>query len=173
MTTEQFKRDLERGHAGERFLAAQYPPDSIGGQIHPPYLREPPDGERRWDLEEHSQYGGRLKTIEVKTDSYDPEATPNFFMELLTSTNGWEGVGGPWRARADKVDTFVYLYHREGREPSRAFWFYDLPALCRELDTQPSRFQMRSVKLDRLRATGLLVPRTVLAHLYTEVVYGG
>lgn len=156
MTTAQFKRDLERGKAGERFLLEQH------------RLNCPPEGERRWDLE-RSCLGG-VERIEVKTDSYDPAATPNFFMELLTVVGGYEVVGGPWRARADKVDTFVYLYL--GRAvPPRAFWFYDLDALVRELDTKPSRFAMRTVKLDQLRATGLLVPRSTLAHLYTEKVY--
>lgn len=171
MTTAQFKRDLERGKAGEQFLKSQYPkrPDEFP---EPPYLWEPANpAERRWDLELVSARDGKcLQTVEVKTDSYDPEQTPNFFMELLTVVGGRELVGGPWRARADGVDTFVYLYHGRAK-PSRAFWFYDLPALVRELDTRPSRFQMRSVKLDQLRATGLLVPRSALAHLYTEHVY--
>jgi hypothetical protein len=157
MTTAQYKRDLERGKAGELFLADQH------------RLGFPPDGERRWDLE-RSRIGG-VERIEVKTDSYDPAATPNFFMELLTSVGGQsEIVGGPWRARADKVDTFVYLYLGRA-EPPRAFWFHDLPALVKELDTKPSRFAMRSVKFDCLKATGLLVPRAALAHLYEERVY--
>lgn len=164
MTTARFKVDLERGRAGEQFLLERH----LG-------VTWPPEGERRWDLERPGVIAmaelDRAERIEVKTDSYDPAQTPNFFMELLTVVGGWEVVGGPWRARADGVDTFVYLYHKEGRGPSRAFWFYDLPALVKELDTKPSRFQMRSVKLDRLKATGLLVPRAALAHLYTEEVY--
>lgn len=156
MTTAQFKRDLERGKAGEAFLAEQHG------------LSFPPEGERRWDLESHDQQHRR---IEVKTDSYDPEQTPNFFMELLTVVGGYEVVGGPWRARADRLTDFVYLY-RGRAVPPRAFWFNDLDALVRELDTKPGRFAMRSVRLDKLRATGLLVPRSALKHLYTEVVYG-
>lgn len=180
MTTAQFKRDLERGKAGEQFLVDNCPHNS---------LRFPLDSkERRWDLERCTTYElpaigthwtqgplqvSEVERIEVKTDSYDPATTPNFFMELLTTApGGYEMVGGPWRARADKVDTFVYLYLGKARPP-RAFWFRDLPALVKELDTKPSRFQMRNVKFDQLKATGLLVPREVLKHLYTEVVYEG
>lgn len=159
MTTAQFKVDLARGKAGERWLA-----DRTG-------LRFPADGERRWDLEGGVVGRPNYMRVEVKTDSYDPLRTPNFFMELLTVVGGRELVGGPWRARADGVDTFVYLYHSPDRSPSWAYWFYDLPALVAELDRNPSRWQMRAVKLDQLRATGLLVPRTKLSHLYTQVRY--
>lgn len=162
MTTKQFRADLARGRAGEEFLQAK----------RELCLYWPPKGERRWDLTHIDPVFGKESKVEVKTDSYDPEQTPNFFMELLTTApGGYEVVGGPWRALADKVHTFVYLYHKPGRSPSVAYWFRDLPALVHELDTRPSRWQMRSVKLDQLRATGLLVPRAALSGLYEEVRY--
>ena len=51
------------------------------------------------------------KTIELKTDSYSMEKTPNFFMEKETILPDERVIlGGPWRSKDHKVDYFVYYY---------------------------------------------------------------
>jgi hypothetical protein len=171
MSTPDFQVDLRRGKAGEAFLMAQHP-----------HLRLPPDGERRWDLETTGDVGpflgcppilGTLK-FEVKCDSYDPAETPNFFLEQRTRVAGKPGelLGGPWRALAEGVDTFVYLYHNPKRGgASRAYWFYDIPALVTHLDGHMDDYEVRRVRGGRLTAVGVLVPRKTLKGLSERVVY--
>jgi hypothetical protein len=164
MSQPDFQADLRRGKAGERFLMEQL--DGLG-------VTWPPEGERRWDLERHT-LAGHVGRIEVKCDSYDPAATPNFFLEQRTRVAGKPGelLGGPWRALAEGVDTFVYLYHNPKRGgASRAYWFYDLPALVAHLDGHLEDYEVRRVRGGRLTAVGVLVPRKTLRGLSERVVY--
>ena len=52
------------------------------------------------------------KTVELKTDSYDMEKTPNFFMEQKTISGKKSNLGGPWRAKDHKID---YLFEITAR----------------------------------------------------------
>lgn len=159
-----FKADLARGHAGERYLMVQHPDLVLGAS-----------GERRWDLCLVSP--ADIKTVEVKCDSYSPDATPNFFLEQRTRVHGNEGatgtlLGGPWRAADHGVDVFVYLFHKPGRAgPSTAYWFYDVPTLAATLTERLNDYEVRRVRSARLTAVGVLVPRESLAHLYTKFTY--
>lgn len=160
MTAPDFQRDLVRGKLGEQFLKANHA--GLG-------LTWPAEGERRWDLE--CALNG--KHVEVKCDSYDPLLTQNFFMEQRTRVAGKPGalLGGPWRALAEGVDTFVYLFHSPKRAPSFGYWFYDLPLLVEHLDAHLEEYEVRRVRGGRLQAVGRLVPRDSLKDLYTRVVY--
>jgi hypothetical protein len=154
-----FGTDLRRGKAGEDFLRFRYPG-----------LCWPPEGERKYDL--FDSYNN--VTVEVKCDSYDRKATPNFFMEQRTRVAGQPGylVGGPWRAAEDGVDEFVYLYHHPDRPgESCAYWFDDMPALVGHLNTNLAGYEVRRVRGGRLTAVGVLVPRRTLRHLCTRVIY--
>ncbi len=161
MTTERFKADLVRGKRGEAFLVD-----------HIPALDWPPPGERKYDLFDTGDH----RTVEVKTDSYALTDSPNFFMEQRTRVAGQAGMllGGPWRAAADGVDTFAYLYYSPTRDPERGtcYWFDDVPALVEHLDKHLGEYQTRRVRYGVLTAVGVLVPRKSLRHLARKVTYG-
>lgn len=167
MNAPHFATDLARGQAGEAFLTNRHPG-----------LTFPSGDERRWDLEAYevdSFDGQPYSRIEVKTDSRPRRSTPNFFMEQRTRVRGQDGylLGGPWRAVADGVDTFVYLYHDpEHPADSVAYWFDDIPALTEHLDEHIDWYEVRRVRSARLTAVGVLVPRVSLKHLARRVVYG-
>ena len=57
-------------------------------------------------------------TVELKTDTYDMEDTPNFFMEYYSDMKKLK-IGGPWRARQDSVDIFIYYFLKN----KTFFWF--------------------------------------------------
>ena len=69
------------------------------------------------------------KTVELKTDSYDMEKTPNFFMEQKTISEKSSNLGGPWRAKDHKIDYFVYYFLK-----NKVFFWYDPIPLCEFLD---------------------------------------
>ena len=49
------------------------------------------------------------KTIEIKTDSYDPRKTRNFFMERHSNDTKMDD-GGPWRGKRDGIHWYVYIF---------------------------------------------------------------
>lgn len=137
----------------------------------------PPEGERRHDLERslRVEYTGDakvswgLETLEVKTDTYDHTATPNFFIEQYTErANGSEILGGPWRTVEHGVDIFAYVF----LEPTPLLYVWrDVPRLvgCLEqLIWQRSTHQRIINSADGMRVRGWLVRRNQLAKLYGE-----
>lgn len=172
-----FDTSLEAGTRGERWLVDR----------HRATLRPAPRGERRFDLIDSSHPVERR--VELKTDAHDPSTTPNFFMErwvVRLGTGHARGQaprqeGGPWRALADRVDVFVYLFlpPEENRWPAVAWWFSDLPALVGVLDELQATkaAAWRACYNVGNRAEGLLVRRDVLEGLLSatcrRVVYHG
>ncbi len=168
-----FDVQLEVGKRGEAFLLAQHPE-----------LRPAPEGERRWDLLRHTPVPAPVDEVvsyvEVKTDTYDPECTPNFFMERWVVRLGSGKAraaaprqdGGPWRARRDGVDEFCYLFINAKPAPV-AFWFRDLEGLCWAVEqlAESKRAAWRAVYNQGVRAEGLVVPRGELAAFYEERRY--
>lgn len=161
---------LAVGHRGERFL-----------QYNHPGIIPAPEGERRWDL----MLAGapRAQSIELKTDSHAPTATPNFFLERWTVVlgTGKRLPGGPWRTAAHGIDLFVYLFLPPvGKQwVPAAWWFTDVPALVAVLEELIAlkRAAWRSVANQGVRAEGLLVRRDLLESLLSascrRVEYGG
>lgn len=71
--------------------------------------------------EDDLAYDFKLKngdTIELKTDTYNMENTPNFFMEYYSDMKA-QKMGGPWRAYNDSVKMFVYYFI----ENKTFYWF--------------------------------------------------
>jgi hypothetical protein len=56
-------------------------------------------------------------SVELKTDTYDMNKTPNFFMELYG--NEQKKLGGPWRAKKDCLNLFCYYFKKN----KTFFWF--------------------------------------------------
>ncbi len=52
---------------------------------------------------------GRIIKGEIKTDTYDMYTTPNAYMEKISNTSK-NTLGGPWKAKADGSELFVYFF---------------------------------------------------------------
>lgn len=96
--------------------------------------------------------------VELKTDTYEMDRTPNYFMEILSSID--EGkIGGPWRAMQDGADFFVYHYVND----KTFIWFRTVP-LCNHLDTliAGGSLSQREIRNKGWVTRGYLVPRDLL-----------
>ena len=136
-----FQTQLEVGEAGEAFLLK-----------HCPHLSRPVKATREYDLVTTAGH-----SVEVKTDTYDMEKTPNFFMEYESHGK----PGGPWRAAQDGVDIFVYMFVHPF---PRAFWFNDTKSLVEALDEwkDKKRRYVHVVRNKAWVAKGYTVPREYL-----------
>ena len=136
----QFKDQLSVGASGETLFHSLYP------------KLEKADG-IKFDF----SYKG--KSVELKTDTYSMDKTPNFFMERYSdverSTNG-----GPWRAAHDHVDYFVYMYSQQ----RKCFWF-NPKKLVEFLDGYVKDKRPVSIPNKTWTTVGYLVPRTAVSNL--------
>lgn len=133
------------GNDGEAFLLSKHP------------NLAPAVGTRLYDLVDTAAG----TTIEVKTDTYDFEKTPNFFMEQFTRSGDNDSPGGPWRALRDNVKCFVYLFMVP--RPI-AWWFTDVTALVDTLDAYlgAKRRFAHVIRNNGWSGHGYCVPRTEL-----------
>jgi hypothetical protein len=101
--------------------------------------------------------------LELKTDDWDHEITPNFFFERWSV---WEKErpGGPWQSRAKRVDCFVYYFAR-----NRVYYeFRDVKALCKALDRiiRKEKLGLVMIKNQGYHTAGYKIPRHLLEDLY-------
>lgn len=101
------------------------------------------------------------KTVELKTDSYDMEKTPNFFMEQMTISGNKTNLGGPWRSKDHKVDYFVYYFLN-----NKVFFWFEPIVLCEFLDKFIGEFKVKPVSIPNkdsrggyYEAVGFKIPR--------------
>lgn len=144
MTTFSFKPQLKVGEAGEKHFAERY--DNVtqtDGRLND-FIYQSPEGE---------------KTVELKTDTYSMNKTPNAFMEYYSDMDKGT-LGGPWRAARDKVDYFVYYYLSDGKW----FWYPTAP-LVKFLDKWIKGKKHKEVKNRSYMSCGYAVPREDMAHL--------
>lgn len=104
------------------------------------------------------------KTVELKTDSYDMEKTPNFFMEQKTISEKSSNLGGPWRAKDHKIDYFVYYFLK-----NKVFFWYDPIPLCEFLDKFVKESKLKPISIPNkdnrggyYEAIGFKIPRDSL-----------
>lgn len=109
------------------------------------------------------------KTIEVKTDFYDMNRTPNFFMERY-SNDSTSKPGGPWRSMIYGADIFLYQFWSS----ETLFLFYDIAELIETLDAYivENNLEMSFIKNKNYWTRGYKIPRTVLSHLYKKIRLG-
>lgn len=101
------------------------------------------------------------KSLELKTDTYSMKKTENFFMERYGNIDKKRtSVGGPWRAKQHKIDSFVYLFISD-----LTFFWFDPDKLCAYLDTIVKKCQIRYIKNNGWTALGYLVKRAQVQHL--------
>lgn len=105
------------------------------------------------------------KTVELKTDTYDMDKTPNFFMEMFGDIA--EGkIGGPWRALQDGVFYFVYYFPK-----NKTFFWFETVKLCKLLDQVITQMGLipKEIRNKTWTARGYAVPRmTVSAALLRQ-----
>lgn len=106
------------------------------------------------------------RSVELKTDTYNMEKTPNFFFERYSDMEA-KKPGGPWRARRDRVDIFCYLFSRH----NTYFEFTDITSLCETLDDITSKMKPTVVKNRGWLTTGYAVPRDTLQPFYTKYTF--
>lgn len=147
-----FKTQLKTGDNGEAVILAKYP-----GKL--------------------QKYSGReydfdcLETghkIEVKTDTYPMEKTPNFFMERY-SDNFKQTNGGPWRACADNIDIFLYYFATNGN----CFRFTNLKELTERLDriVVDQKLRPMFIKNKAWTTSGYKINRNDISDLYDILVF--
>lgn len=99
------------------------------------------------------------KTVELKTDTYPMEKTPNYFMEQYGSIEDRK-LGGPWRAARDKVDFFVYLYLAD----KKFFWF-NTADLVKHLEKVTKDMRGKTVLNRGYTSLGFAISRESVEHL--------
>lgn len=140
-----FKEQLQCGERGEELFLEHYPKR----------LRIHPDRDGDF-IEEHS---GRK--IELKTDTYNINKSPNFFIERWSDVHR-EKPGGPWQALEHGCDIFCYMFVRH----NIYFQFNDLPALVEKLEDLTGSKGLIYIKNGRWITAGHKVPRRDLEELY-------
>lgn len=101
---------------------------------------------------------GDGQTVELKTDTYEMDKTPNFFMEMFGSVDESK-IGGPWRAMQDGVNLFVYYFPK-----NKTFFWFKTEVLCKRLDSlvASGRFQPKEIRNKGWSARGYAIPRNEL-----------
>jgi hypothetical protein len=101
------------------------------------------------------------KKVELKTDTYDMSATPNFFMEYFSDSAAMK-VGGPWRAKQDSVDYFVYYFLK-----NKTFYWFDTEPMIKALEDYIAIYkpQLKSVRNKNWITQGFAIPRDSLSDI--------
>src|SRR5579864_9364737 len=117
--------------------------------------------ERDFRIDFHLNNG---KTVELKTDSYDMERTPNFFMEQFTVSGNKTSLGGPWRTKEHAVDFFVYYFVK-----NKVFYWFCPISLSEFLDKYVKDNNLKMISIPNkdnrggyYEAQGYKIPREVL-----------
>jgi hypothetical protein len=93
------------------------------------------------------------KTIELKTDTYSMDNTPNFFMERYGNIQTFAD-GGPWRAKNDNLDFFVYMFLNQ-----KTFFWFEPNSLCGFLDKYILDLKPKTIDNRTWAALGYAVSR--------------
>lgn len=100
------------------------------------------------------------KTIELKTDFYNPKETPNFFLERW-SRNSVDG--GPWQAL--KKGSFYYIYFFIA---TKEIYIFETKELVDELNVLCKDSYLIPVRNVGFVTLGYKVARESLAHIRKE-----
>lgn len=151
MSGKQFswKTQLDFGKQAEREFLQHY---------HEPLILSP---NLRYDFTVIST-GERL---ELKTDDWQMDSTPNYFFERYSSVHE-KTPGGPWRARRHGIGRFVYYFIRDGVY----FEFTDVKTLCARVDkyVKSKKMGLIYVKNPAWITGGYKIPRAVVSDLAVE-----
>ncbi len=138
-----FKTQLKAGQLGEILYA----------NAHPTYTRT--DG---MTCDFHTDSGSSL---ELKTDFYSLESTPNFFMERW-SVKEQSKPGGPWQSMSKGIDYFAYFY-----VPSLTIFTFPVKELVERLEKLEPSLSPFPIKNSSYTTIGYRVARDTVADLAT------
>ena len=136
-----FKTQLKAGQLGEVLYAA----------AHPTYTRT--------DGMTHDFVTEAGATVELKTDFYSLETTPNFFMERW-SVKEQDKPGGPWQSQGKSIDYYAYFY-----VPSLTIFTFPVKELVERLEKLESTFSPFPIKNSSYTTIGYRVARDSITDL--------
>jgi hypothetical protein len=148
-----FKDQLVVGSRGEELLLKHY---------HSPLIIIP---DHYADFKRISD--GRI--VELKTDTYNMEKTPNFFFERWSDFEK-KKPGGVWQSSEHRVHTFIYYFVRHN-----TYFEFELKPLLKFLqpfaDKKDEKGGWIFVKNKGWITAGFTLPREQLKHLYTQYTF--
>lgn len=134
----KFKDDLKRGHGGEHRFYNRF----AGSVTHL-------DG-RNADFEINKTG----ETVELKTDYYDMNKTPNFFMERYSFD---DRDGGPWQSLAKSISYYIYTFDKCG-----TIFVFNTAQLVRRLNRICKKHVLANVPNSGYTTRGYRIPRESL-----------
>lgn len=143
--TWDFQKQLEIGNRAEELFMERYP--------------------RKLEIFPGREYDFTVKSsrekVELKTDTYNMNKSPNFFFERFSDVHR-QTPGGPWRAYEDGIDIFCYYFARHN------LWyeFRNLPELIKKLNKLTKKQGLIYVKNKRWITGGYKVSRDMLEDYY-------
>ena len=102
------------------------------------------------------------KKVELKTDTYPLSETENFFFEKIANDKTYS-LGGPWRAKQDRVDYFVYFFLSD-----EVFYWFKTNELCARIEKIIKDCRKISILNKNHRTVGFLVKRELLKDIYVK-----
>lgn len=98
--------------------------------------------------------------VELKTDTYDPNKTGNFFMEQF-SDKECQSPGGPWQAKSKGSCVFCYYFVKTNK-----LYIFDVNKLVEHLNENLSNYKKIDVRNRTWITLGLLVPIDSLSNIF-------
>ena len=138
--TFYFSKQLKQGEIGEQYFIKCY------HKLNP----------RKSSAREVDIFINDNEKVELKSDSYPEEKTPNFFIELIGSTKTGK-LGGAHLALKNDVDYFVYHYTTD-----KTFYWFRPKDLVEFIDKFGYKFVKKEIKNIGWSSIGLLIPRKEL-----------
>lgn len=146
MSGPDWKTDLSRGDTGEQLFQLSYP------------------GWIKGDWESRSRYDFTNEktgeTVELKTDYYPVEKTPNIFIERYSDTSRATD-GGPYRC--PDCTYYVYFFIKSG-----TFLWYPTGKLLERLAELTPGMQLCEVRNNTYITTGYKIRRALVADLLIQ-----
>lgn len=143
-TKNKFERDLAKGQLAEHnfFMLYQHCITRTDG--------------KRGDFEINKTG----EKIELKTDSYNPAHTDNFFMERYSYD---KKNGGPWQSQEHNVQYYLYWFPIDG-----SLFIFNVNELVRKLSKIEKTLQKINIKNEGYVTVGYKVQRDLLKGLFLQ-----
>lgn len=121
------------------------------------------------EIKPHTDYQGDFvdvsgRKVELKTDMYSMEATPNYFFEFY-SDKAKKSPGGPWQSISHGTEIFVYMFL-----PSLTYFTFNTQELVGRLETLIPNLAPYDVRNTSHVSMGYRVPRSMLADICTQTI---